>query len=55
MHLVYASRVHLVYASRVHLARALVGSRYLDAGELEQLLRQTRLYEHFTVKVRNSY
>jgi Ca2+-binding EF-hand superfamily protein len=26
------------------------GDSYLDAGELEQLLRQTRLYEHFTVK-----
>ena len=27
------------------------GDSYLDAGELETLLRQTGLYEHFTVKV----
>ena len=26
------------------------GDAYLDAGELEELLRKTRLYEHFTVK-----
>ena len=26
------------------------GDAYLDAGELEELLRQTKLYEHFTVK-----
>ena len=26
------------------------GDAYLDAGELEELLRQTRLFEHFTVK-----
>ena len=26
------------------------GDAYLDVGELEALLRQTRLYEHFTVK-----
>ena len=26
------------------------GDAYLDPGELEQLLRQTKLYEHFTVK-----
>merc|ERR1719352_1146561 len=26
------------------------GDSYLDAGELELLLRQTKLYEHFSVK-----
>jgi len=28
------------------------GDALLDAGELEELLRRTHLWEHFTVKVR---
>ena len=44
------------HSSALHSSAAMMskmdlnGDAYLDAGELEQLLRQTKLYEHFTVK-----